>query len=800
GTEEGSQSVFEDDLLLGPNPAEARSFVFSSFLNEAATATLPFKEKEEGREPDTHSHGHRARIVCLHIDLFYFGKQPMWDDGRASPLPRNDDDSKRKTIAPTSRARSGLDGVGLTREKALLGAVGGSLGVWGIFTAAVNLQKAEEASVGSRSFVWKQPSTLKEEGGGLSGPGLSLTPQGLFPLAFVTYLARFLLNFDSSVSSWWDSEVVPAVPSSYSKGSGGETLPGRGGGLSPTCPDRFLLPPSLPPSPPPLSPHRPLHPGSSARQRFLMSRFGELSTTVELGLGPFASKGKEGVLTFCQRLVDRYIGPESEAYPRGTPEGRRIREQLALLFSLLPPTAQPTALINELLASLPPPSGTSRIFQVESLGAGQSKVLMDQTVRGMGQDPLMLLPARNMVPFAVGDSTKEARGEQGLYYRVPGLQSVLEGAYYGKGSGDGADPGDGASPGEHVEGANVAPFPSSAIPISPFGPIAARPIMKERSLDLNTYLLFALAGAVGCAGTHSLVVPIDVVKTRAQTSGGGTSILEGVQTLAREEGLAGLTRGIEPTLLGYLFYGVTVYPGYEFFKRALNSAGEDRSGLEQGRCVFGWEGPGGVGPAAATQFHAPLVILAGALATVIACLGVCPAEALRIRMVANAESFQDTLTGAVEQEGGIPSLWDGFPPLLVRQVLFGMMKFLVFDSVGIAIFTAAPFLRESVASSLAVSLFSGAVAGVASAIVSQPADTILSRMNAEARPSVMEAVSSILAERGVQGLFVGLGTRCLWSGSIISGQFLLYDVFRNLLHVTSEDLAQYMDVIGSFSN
>ena len=47
---------------------------------------------------------------------------------------------------------------------------------------------------------------------------------------------------------------------------------------------------------------------------------------------------------------------------------------------------------------------------------------------------------------------------------------------------------------------------------------------------------------------------------------------------------------------------------------------------------------------------------------------------------------------------------------------------------------------------------------------------------------------------------MGLGTRCLWSGSIISGQFLLYDVFRNLLHVSNEDLAQYMDVIGTFSN
>ncbi len=145
-----------------------------------------------------------------------------------------------------------------------------------------------------------------------------------------------------------------------------------------------------------------------------MSRFGEFSTTVELGLAPFASKGREGAISFCQRLADRYIGtsgsgcllyppsfplsfpslprflssatyaslspslppslptvhpgPESETYARGTPEGRRIREQLALLFSLLPPSAQPTTLIGDVLASLPPPSGTSRIFQVETLG------------------------------------------------------------------------------------------------------------------------------------------------------------------------------------------------------------------------------------------------------------------------------------------------------------------------------------------------------------------------------------------------------------------------------------------------
>lgn len=80
-----------------------------------------------------------------------------------------------------------------------------------------------------------------------------------------------------------------------------------------------------------------------------------------------------------------------------------------------------------------------------------------------------------------------------------------------------------------------------------------------------------------------------------------------------------------------------------------------------------------MGPAGELLYHAPLVILAGALATIIACLGVCPAEAVRIRMVARQEPFTATLT-RVAEEDGLSSLYDGFPPLLVRQVLFGMVS------------------------------------------------------------------------------------------------------------------------------
>lgn len=41
-----------------------------------------------------------------------------------------------------------------------------------------------------------------------------------------------------------------------------------------------------------------------------------------------------------------------------------------------------------------------------------------------------------------------------------------------------------------------------------------------------------------------------------------------------------------------------------------------------------------------------LVVLAGATATVFACFGVCPAEACRIRMVANPELDQQGLLKA----------------------------------------------------------------------------------------------------------------------------------------------------------
>merc|ERR1719393_517969 len=74
-----------------------------------------------------------------------------------------------------------------------------------------------------------------------------------------------------------------------------------------------------------------------------------------------------------------------------------------------------------------------------------------------------------------------------------------------------------------------------------------------------------------------------------------------------------------------------------------------------------------------------------------------------------------------------------------------------------------------------VSLASGVIAGVVSAIISHPADTLLSKMNkggAGGTGSMFQRMGNIVAETGVVTLCTqGLFARCIMIGTLTAGQF-----------------------------
>ena len=318
-----------------------------------------------------------------------------------------------------------------------------------------------------------------------------------------------------------------------------------------------------------------------------------------------------------------------------------------------------------------------------------------------------------------------------------------------------------------------------------FGALSSKPLSRERSLDLGIYALLGISGGGGCTLTHTLVIPLDVVKTRIQTNPGRyAGLFDGFTAMAKDEGISALFLGTQATIVGYLWYGISVYPSYAFFKRFL--------------------GDSLLPPAFAVAHTSQIALVAGALASVVASLGLTPIEACRIRAVAQPETYRPLgLLGTLDviskedDELGWKNLYAGLPSLMLRQVIFGSVKFLAFERASDAIFGIYPNLRDATVTALGVSLVAGGISGALSSVVSQPADSVLTYVAKQKGGNIglLEGARIMVDQDGAGSLFRGLGSRSVWAGCIIAGQFLLYDVFRAFFGITGEDLNQVFEVV-----
>ena len=119
---------------------------------------------------------------------------------------------------------------------------------------------------------------------------------------------------------------------------------------------------------------------------------------------------------------------------------------------------------------------------------------------------------------------------------------------------------------------------------------------------------------------------------------------------------------------------------------------------------------------------------------------------------------------------------------MVAQVPYTMAKFAVQGSASEAMYDAmGTSAKESTGgTNIGVSLASGVIAGVAAAIISHPADSLLSKVNkagAGGSGSIFSRLYNIAAETGFMKLCTtGLGARCVMIGTLTAGQFGVFDI------------------------
>ncbi|XP_053431536.1 phosphate carrier protein, mitochondrial-like [Nycticebus coucang] len=261
---------------------------------------------------------------------------------------------------------------------------------------------------------------------------------------------------------------------------------------------------------------------------------------------------------------------------------------------------------------------------------------------------------------------------------------------------------------------------------------------------------------LSCGLTHTAIVPLDLVKCRMQVDPSKyKGILSGFGVAVRDDGLRGLARGWAPTFFGYSLQGFFKFGLYEVFKIRYAQL---------------------LGPEKAYAWRTGLYLAASASAEFFADLALAPMEAVKVR-VQTQPGFAGTLRAAAPRMYGEEGLWafyKGVAPLWMRQIPYTMMKFACFERTVEALYKYVmpkPQCEYTKRQQLGVTFVAGYIAGVFCAVVSHPADSVVSVLNKEKGSTALD----VLQRLGFAGVWKGLFARIIMIGTLTALQWFIYD-------------------------
>jgi len=286
--------------------------------------------------------------------------------------------------------------------------------------------------------------------------------------------------------------------------------------------------------------------------------------------------------------------------------------------------------------------------------------------------------------------------------------------------------------------------------------------------DSSYYAKCMLGGILACGITHAGITPLDVTKCNMQVDPTKYKALgSGLRTLIAEEGATGIWKGFGPTFVGYSLQGMFKYGLYEVFKDSYsNLAGEEN----------------------ATKYKPLVWLAASASAEVFADIALCPLEMTKVRIQTSKvgtfpTGFGPALAAMQANKVEFRYPFGSLVPLWSRQIPYTMAKFYFFEKIVQLFYTnifTAPKETYSKTTQLGVTFASGYLAGVVCAIVSHPADTVVSLMGKAENKG--KSIGTIASEAGIKTLATkGLGTRVLMIGTLTGFQWWIYDSFKSAM-------------------
>mmetsp|Transcript_9626 Transcript_9626/g.16636 ORF Transcript_9626/g.16636 Transcript_9626/m.16636 type:complete len:358 (-) Transcript_9626:195-1268(-) len=279
------------------------------------------------------------------------------------------------------------------------------------------------------------------------------------------------------------------------------------------------------------------------------------------------------------------------------------------------------------------------------------------------------------------------------------------------------------------------------------------------------YLKCMVGGVLSCGLTHAAVTPLDVTKCNMQVNPGKyKGLVSGLKTIMAEEGTSAIWKGFTPTLIGYSMQGLFKFGLYEYFKDFYSTlAGEENS----------------------KKYKALIWVAGSASAEFFADIALCPMEMVKVKIQTSpAGTFPLGLVSATskmfELKAETRYPFGSLVPLWSRQIPYTIAKFVMFEKVVSMFYThvfTEPKNSYSKGTQLGITFASGYIAGVVCAVVSHPADSLVSLLGKSQNKG--KSMGQIASEFGTLNLFTkGLSIRILMIGTLTGLQWFIYDSFK----------------------
>ncbi|CAL5440291.1 unnamed protein product [Camellia sinensis] len=292
--------------------------------------------------------------------------------------------------------------------------------------------------------------------------------------------------------------------------------------------------------------------------------------------------------------------------------------------------------------------------------------------------------------------------------------------------------------------------------------------MKLKIKIANPSLRRLISGAVAGAVSRTAVAPLETIRTHLMVGSSGHSSTEVFHNIMKTDGWKGLFRGnfvnvirVAPSKAIELF-------AYDTVNKTLSPK-----------------------PGEQPMLPIPASLVAGACAGVSSTLVTYPLELLKTRLTIQRDAYDGLFDAFIKilQEGGPGELYRGLTPSLIGVIPYAATNYFAYDTLRKAY--RKIFKEEKIGN--IETLLIGSAAGAISSSATFPLEVARKHMQVGAvsgrqvYKNVLHALSSILEQEGIQGLYKGLGPSCIKLVPAAGISFMCYEACKRILVENEED-------------